>query len=297
MSHQRGGRSANSKISDYLAKEYWPQSDFEKFLHMGQVMQGDAIKIAVEAHRRDMPFCQGSLFWQHNDCWPVASWSSRDYYGRWKAQHYFARHFFDKYLISAYQSDGRMRVYVVSDNQSNAKAELKVEVMTLTGKVVKSYQKAIVVPANTSTIMLDEATEVMLAGEKGENLVIASSLKVGDRLYTNNHYFVKQGALNFPACNITTKVEKCDDGVAVTVSSDNFARAVYLAVEGIDNHFEDNYFDLLPGASRTIKVKTSLSAEEFAKQLKVMHLGGCKEAKAKGKATKIENDEEVHFVS
>ena len=103
--------------------------------------------------------------------------------------------------------------------------------------------------------------------------------------------------MNFPACNITTKVEKCDGGVAVTVSSDNFARAVYLAVEGIDNFFEDNYFDLLPGASRTVKVKTNLSAEEFEKQLKVMHLGGCKESKGKSQGTKIANDEEVHFVS
>ena len=297
MSHQRGGRSANSKINDYLTKEYWPQSDFEKFLYMGQVMQGDAIKIAVEAHRRDMPFCQGSLFWQHNDCWPVASWSSRDYYGRWKAQHYFARYFFDEYLLSAYNSEGRLRVYVVSDNQSDTKAEFSVQILSLTGKLIKEVRKAVVVPANTSTIMLDEATEAVLSGEKGENVVIASSLKVGDKLYTNNNYFVKQGLLAFPACNITTKVERCDDGVAVTVSSDNFARAVYLAVEGIDNFFEDNYFDLLPGASRTIKVKTSLSAEEFAKQLKVEHLGNCKESKGDNRKTKIANDEEVHFVS
>ena len=169
--------------------------------------------------------------------------------------------------------------------------------MTLAGKVVKEYRKAVVVLANTSTIMLDEATEVMLAGEKAENVVIASSLKVGDKIYTNNNYFVKQGALNLPACNITAKVEKCDGGVAVTVSSDNFARAVYLAIEGIDNFFEDNYFDLLPGASRTVKVKTTLSVEEFKKQLKIMHLGGCKESKGEGKKHKIDSNEEVFFVS
>ena len=276
MAHQRGGRSANGKINDYLTKEYWAQSDFEKFLYMGQVMQGDAIKIAVEAHRRNMPYCQGSLYWQHNDCWPVASWSSRDYYGRWKAQHYFARYFFDKYLLSAFPRDGRLKVFVVSDNQAPTKAELKVEVLSLTGKVVKSISKQVVVPANTSTVMIDEAIETMLGGEKAENLVIASSLKVGNKLYTNNNYFVKQGELNFPACNITTKVEKCDEGVAVTVSTDNFARAVYLAIEDTENFFEDNFFDLLPGTSRTIKVKTSLSAEAFEKQLKVEHLGDCK---------------------
>jgi beta-mannosidase len=246
------------------------------FVYMNHVLQGDAIKTAMEAHRRDKPYCWGSLFWQHNDCWPVASWASRDYYGRWKAQHYFARYFFDKYLLSAYNSEGRLRVYVVSDNQSNTKADLEVKVVTLTGKVVNSYRKSVVVPANTSTIMLDESTETILEGEKAENVVIVSSLKVGEKLYTNNNFLVKQGALNFPACNITTKVEKCDGGVAVSVSSDNFARAVYLSIEDNDNFFEDNYFNILPGTSRTIKVKTKLSAEAFEKQLKVEHLGNCK---------------------
>ena len=297
MSHQRGGRSANSKISEYLSKEYWPQNDFEKFLYMGQVMQGDAIKIAVEAHRRDMPFCQGSLFWQHNDCWPVASWSSRDYYGRWKAQHYFARNFFEKYLLSAYNNEGRLRVYVASDSQTNTKAEFKVEVITLTGKIVKSYSKSVVVPANTSTVMLDETTEAMLSGEKAEDVMIVSSLKVGDKRYYSHNYFVKQSELNFPACNIATKVESCDGGVAVTVSSDNFARAVYLSIEDYNNFFEDNYFDLLPGTSRTVKVKTNLSVDEFKKQLKVMHLGGCKESKGESKQLKIDGNEEVFFVS
>ena len=67
---------------------------------MNQVLQGDAIKTAIEAHRRDRPYCMGTLFWQHNDCWPVASWASRDYYGHWKAQHYFARKAFDDLLVS-----------------------------------------------------------------------------------------------------------------------------------------------------------------------------------------------------
>ena len=92
-------------------------------------------------------------------------------------------------------------------------------------------------------------------------------------------------------------MEKCDGGVAVTISSDNFARAVYLSIDDIDNFFEDNYFDLLPGASRTIKVKTNLSVEEFKKQLKVIHLGGCKESKGEGKKLNIDGNEEVFFVS
>ena len=276
MSHQRGGRSANSKINDYMKQEYWEQTDFEKFIYMGQVLQGDAIKMAVEAHRRDMPFCQGSLFWQHNDCWPVASWASRDYYGRWKAQHYFALNYFDKYLLSAYNRDGRLRVYVVSDNQNNVKAEFEVKVMTLTGRVVTQYNKKVTVPANTSTVLYDEATEKVLNGAKAEDLVIVSSLRIGDKVYSNNNYFVKQGALNFPKANVKADVAKTATGVEVTLSTDNFARAVYMSVEDIDNFFENNYIDLLPNSTCKVAVKTSLSVEEFKRQLKIEHLGNCR---------------------
>lgn len=276
MSHQRGGVKANGKIKKYLESEYWPQPDFRKFLYMGQVMQGDAIKIAVEAHRRDMPFCQGSLFWQHNDCWPVASWSSRDYYGRWKAQHYFARHFFDRYLLSAYNRDGRLRVFAVSDNQEDVKADLEVKMMTFTGEVVNSYKRRITLPANTSTVVYDEPTEKALAGAKAEDLVIVSSLRIGGKLYTNNNYFIKQRELNFPKANVTADVVKCNGGVEVRLSTDNFARAVYLSIDDTDNFFEDNYFDMLPGESRMVRVHTMLSPDEFAKQLQIIHLAQTK---------------------
>ena len=276
MSHQRGGTKANGKINDYMKQEYWEQTDFEKFLYIGQVMQGDAVKIAVEAHRRDMPFCQGSLFWQHNDCWPVASWASRDYYGRWKAQHYFARRFFDRYMLSAYNRDGRLRVFAVSDNQRAVKADLEIKIMTLTGKIIKQHCKSITLPANTSTVVYDISTEEALAGAKAEDLVIVSSLSIDGKRYSNNNFFVKQGALNFPQAKIKTKVVKCEGGVNVALTTDHFARAVYLAIDDIDNFFEDNYFDLLPGEERTIRVATSLTAEEFAKQLRIIHLAEAK---------------------
>ena len=69
MSHQRAGINANKKIETYLIDEFGKPHDFQSFLYMNQLLQGEAIKMAIEAHRRDMPFCMGTLFWQHNDCW------------------------------------------------------------------------------------------------------------------------------------------------------------------------------------------------------------------------------------
>lgn len=115
ISHQRGGAHANELIETYLLNEYRKPRDFEAFLYMNHVLQGDAIKTAIEAHRRDMPYCMGTLFWQHNDCWPVSSWASRDYYGRWKAQHYFTRKAYRDILVSPIADEsGILKVQVVA---------------------------------------------------------------------------------------------------------------------------------------------------------------------------------------
>ena len=272
MSHQRGGSKANKRINKYLEDNYWQAKNFPEFCYMTQVLQGDAIKLAVEAHRRDMPFCQGSLFWQHNDCWPVASWASRDYYGRWKAQHYFARHFFDKYMVTAYPRDGRLKVFVVSDSQTAQTGELNLRIVTLDGEVVKEISKRVKVAANTSTIFINESIDSLLGSVKAEDVVIASTLTIGERSYSNTNFFVRQRYLNFPTTEVKVEVADTADGVEVTLSADKFARAVYLAVEDLESRFEDNFIDILPHSSRKIKVTTGLSAKEFGKQLKILHL-------------------------
>jgi beta-mannosidase len=104
QAHQRSS-IGNGTIKNYMQRDYKVPADFRQFLYVGQVLQAEGIKVAMEAHRSRMPYCMGSLFWQINDCWPVASWSSIDYYGRWKAQQYFAVKAFDKVLVSP-QIDG-----------------------------------------------------------------------------------------------------------------------------------------------------------------------------------------------
>ena len=88
-------------IEDYIHNEYGEPKDFAKFLYASQLLQGDAMRTAIESHRRNMPHCMGSLLWQHNDCRPVASWATRDYYGQWKAAHYMVRKAFEPLISSA----------------------------------------------------------------------------------------------------------------------------------------------------------------------------------------------------
>lgn len=145
MAHQRGGDFANMRIRQYLEDEYWPARDFRTFLYMSHVLQGDAIKTAIEAHRRDKPYCWGSLFWQHNDCWPVASWASRDWYGRWKAQHYFARPAFDDILVSPLAEGNTLNVRLVSDRRKTVRGKLRITVMDMDGALLSENTRSLTV--------------------------------------------------------------------------------------------------------------------------------------------------------
>ena len=271
--HQRAGTYANNLIEEYLLNEYQKPKDFESFLYMNQVLQGDAIKIAMEAHRRNMPYCMGTLFWQHNDCWPVASWSSRDYYGRWKAQHYFAREAYKDVLVSPIAKDDKLDIYIVSDRLTESKGTLNLKIIKLDGHIIGSRKLNITIPKNTSKNVFTASVNDLLKGTAKNDVVIHAELTDNKgNIYKNNYFLLQQKNINFPQANISKTVKPVNEGYEVSLSSDNFARAVFMSVEGIDNFFENNYFDILPGQVTVVKVKTSLSRPEFEKQLKVVSL-------------------------
>lgn len=274
MSHQRGGAHANGLIETYLLNEYRQPKNFPAFLYMNHVLQGDAIKTAIEAHRRDMPYCMGTLFWQHNDCWPVASWASRDYYGRWKAQHYYSREAFRDLLVSPIAEDGKLNVYVVSDRLAPCRATLEVKVMKLTGETVNSFRKQVKVAENASSKLFSVALNEALKGVPQADVFIHAELltEKGTPAYTNNYFLVKQKEVNYPKATIARSIRPVTGGYEVTLSSDHFARAVFLATGDAESTFTNNYFNILPGATVTVTVSTTLPQATFEKQLQVVSL-------------------------
>jgi beta-mannosidase len=240
---------------------------------MNQVLQGDAVKIAMESHRRDMPYCMGTLFWQHNDCWPVASWSSRDYYGRWKAQHYFAREAYRDVLVSPIAKGDTLDIYIVSDRLNESKGTLSVKIMKLDGTIVGEKKLNVTIPENTSKNVFTASVNSLLKGTaKGDVVVHAKLADSAGKIYKNNYFLLQQKNINYLRANIRKSVKPVDGGYEVTLSTDNFARAVFMSIDGIDNFFGNNYFDILPGQTESVMVKTSLSQPEFEKQLKIVSL-------------------------
>jgi beta-mannosidase len=274
MAHQRAGSYANARIADYLQREYRLPWRFEDFLYMSQVLQGDAVKTAIEAHRRSMPYCMGTLFWQHNDCWPVASWSSRDYYGRWKAQHYFAKKAYRDILLSPIViGDSMLAIAVVSDRTIPADGILKLTLINLHGDKINELSKPIKVPANTSSIQWQQNTAAFLKhAAKNEVVLLASFTDKSGAAYDNRYFFDLHKNIDFPQPNIRRMVKPSADGVEVMLESGKYARAVYLSIEGVDNFFSDNYFDMLPHQHVVVSLRTTLTAAEVDRQLKIRSL-------------------------
>lgn len=270
MSHQRGGDHANGLIETYLLNEYKKPRDFRAFLYMNHVLQGDAIKTAIESHRRQMPYNMGTLFWQHNDCWPVASWASRDYYGRWKAQHYYVRKAYDDILISSVVEGDDLKVYAVSDRLENTSGRLQLQVCQFDGTVVHHWGKSVGISGNDSRVCFSAPLAKLLEGaDRGTVYVRVDYTDKSGRVYHNNYCLGKQKDMDYPKVDLQTEVRSIEGGYEVMVSADKFARAVCLSVADNESVYSDNYFDVQPKSSVQVQVRTRLSAEAFNGSLRL----------------------------
>lgn len=305
MAHQNAGTYANHRIEEYMSRDYRVPSDFKTFLYVGQVLQADAVKMGMEAFRRDRPFCMGGIVWQLNDCWPVASWSSRDYYGRWKALHYVTKKAYDDVLVSPRVKDEDARAQenrqvaalpgqedtgvkqsadvalsrkvlelkLVNDRRSALSGTVRLQTVTVGGRVVHDEKRKLRVPANTAIDVKTWRVADILGGEKPENVVFYITYETGGKTYYNIAYPVRQKDMAYVKADIKSSIRPAGNGYDVTLSTDVFARAVFLKIKGIDNFFSDNYFDMMPGTSRTVHVRTSKDFDTFRSELEIVSLG------------------------
>jgi beta-mannosidase len=221
-----------------------------------------------------MPQNMGSLYWQANDCWPVASWSSMDYFGRWKALMYYTKRFYAPTLVSVHPEDGKMNFYVVSDSPQTKQAELTVDLLDLDGKRLSTKRVNLTVEPLQGKSYLYIPIPELLNGADEKNVVLIADLNIGgETVSTNQYYFKPFKELAFSRPKIKTEVVPGPRGFIVTLSSDKVARAVYLS--GFkDGFFADNFFDLIPGMPVKVEYRNDakMSIDEFRNALKVRSL-------------------------
>src|SRR5512146_1992939 len=243
--HQKNA-GGNERIRTYLLREYHEPKDFESFIYVSQVLQAEAIKVGAEHLRRQRPRVMGSLYWQLNDCWPVASWASIDYYGRWKALQYYARRFYNDLLVSPFEVDGIISAFVVSDKLQAMPAELRVRVMDFSGKQIFENKQTISVPELSSKLYATFKREDLLKGTDAQHAFAAFDLSVGGKVVSRNlMMFDITRNLALPVPKIQSEIAGGDGEYSLKLQSAVLARHVYLSFGDADVTLSDNYFDLL----------------------------------------------------
>jgi len=275
--HQRSG-IGNTVIMQYMLEWFRMPKDFDASLWAGQILQGMGIKYAVEHWRRNMPRSMGALYWQLNDCWPVASWASIDYHGRWKALHYMAAKFYAPVMVSAVEDGkkGTVDVFVTSDEGEQSKGKLVWTLITPAGKTIVSDSEAVDIPVRKTTrvVRLDLADP--LAEYGADELMLFLELSVGGRVVSTNFASFakpKRMALQPPklAADITPIGE---EAFMVTLRSDVPALWAWLELTGTDARMSDNFVHVYPGAAEEIVVcpAKKLTEAQFLKKLKIRSL-------------------------
>ncbi|WP_018336741.1 beta-mannosidase [Butyricimonas synergistica] len=272
-SHQRS-YIGNGRILDYMKMYYRVPEDFEQFIYMTHVLQGLSTKMAIEAHRRNMPYCMGSLVWQLNDCWSVASWSTTDYYHKWKAAHYMIRDCFKEVIVAPKWRNDSLLVYAVSDRLRPMNAELCIEVMDFSGKIICMEKSDVEIPANTSTVLAGTKCSSLLRGLTGADVLAVIRLtSEGQVVDEKNMYFEYHKDLNLPKDpGLSIRVQEEGKDKYILVTANELACNVMFALPGGMAFFSDNYIDILPGRTYKIKVKTELSLAEIERQIKYRYL-------------------------
>jgi beta-mannosidase len=271
MAHQRHPRG-NQLIREYMLREYPEPKDFESFLYVSQVLQAEGIKIGAEHLRRIMPHNMGSLFWQLNDCWPVASWSSIDYTGRWKALQYYARRFYSEVLVSPHEENGNIKMFVISDRLRPVAAQLHLSLLDFEGNKLWEQQQDIEIAALSSRSYLTVPINTLMAGKDPRRVFLFTEVFVGGKsVSSNKHFFGAYKYLSLPRPQINFDIVPVRSGFKVTLSADKFARAVYLSVPDYAGFFADNYFDLIPGQKVEVQFRTgaAIRLSDFRSKFKI----------------------------
>jgi beta-mannosidase len=276
MEHHQKNPGGNTRITENMARYFRIPEGFDSFVYLSQVQQGLAIKTAVEHFRRLRPICMGALYWQLNDMWPVCSWASLEYGGKWKLLHYMTKRFFAPVLVSTEQKEnGTVEIWGSSDLTSSATGTLAVRIVDFKGKTLKRIQARVSLPKLSSrrlkVLRVEELTDDPAAA------FLEVELSAGGHRSANTHFFAlyKQCELGRP--KITARVKAVKDGLQVALSTDRPAFFVSLDAGGFRGEFDDNAFTLLPGKARTLlfrPAKSPADAARFKQALKIRHLRG-----------------------
>jgi len=250
----------NERLMKYVDYEFGAPAakDFADFVYLSQVAQAEGIELAALHHRASRPFTMGSLYWQLNDVWPGASWSSVDWFGRWKALQFHARRFYAPVAVAALRDPGagKTAVSLLNDRTQPVHGELRVRVMTLDGKTtLRDERRPVELAPLAATLVANYADAELLAGsDPGYTVAVFELQADGEPASRGVVYFKAAKDMSWPDPGLRAQWRRDGGGDALELRATAFARAVWVDFGAIDVELSDNAFTLLPGESVVLRV-------------------------------------------
>ncbi|NLG16437.1 MAG: glycoside hydrolase family 2 protein [Fibrobacter sp.] len=288
-SHQKHP-AGNLIMIEYISRLYRFPKDYSSLSYLSQLNQAYCMKTAVEHFRRNMPRVMGALYWQLNDCWPVASWSSIEYGGRWKALHYHARRFFSPVIICAHvpgdeypgklnrivNTISEVNVYTVNDSPAGFDGRLGWALYNIDSGILeqKEYNVKLSFGESVKHKTLVFSEQIMKHGRS--KLFLRLYLKRDDELISQNTvFFTAPRFIDLPMNKIQRDIQMTDDlSFILTLKSSHFHHQVNFDLKGVSYRADDNFFDLYPEIPYSISVKLNrkLSKDVILRKLEVKSL-------------------------
>lgn len=260
-------QGGNKKIFNYIAENYLYPSSFENVIYASQLNQAEAIRYGVEHFRRNRGICMGSIYWQLNDCWPVASWSSVDCFGRYKALHYAARKFYAPIAGGLFREDGYVTFNIANETMKDFHGFVKMRTIARDFSVIREEGYEVTVPSLSSKDVC-KMSEEFVTDVYGELVVAEIYDAFGSLVTTRCQLFTKEKYFKWENPNLRAEIRDIDGGIEITVTADSFAKAVEIDFESADIILSDNYFDITRG-SVTVTAKTGISAAQLRGELRL----------------------------
>lgn len=262
-----GDINGNMKIMMNMSGEFDLPNNLDDIVYISQVFQGETIRCAVEHFRRNRGRCMGSTYWQVNDNWPVSSWSSIDYYGRWKALHYMVKRFYASALVSGYEKGTKGFIHVSNESRTDLKGTLNYQIRHIDRGVLEDYSIPVLLEACTSREMAVVDVKKYINDYGDDRKVYLSFQLWEDKnneevcVSSDSILFVAHKHFAFKKADIKYEVFEDDKGFGLRLTANTFAKSVGVLFNCFDAILSDNYIDILPNETvelRVIKVKNGV---------------------------------------
>lgn len=262
--------NGNEMMLNYIKKYYKDPKNFASYAYLSQVMQAEGMKYAVEAHRGNMSRCMGSLYWQINDCWPTMSWASVDYFGRWKASHYFVKNAYKPMLVIPMKKENNLQIVVANDNLQNEPVSIILTLFNFDGSQLWTKEFSSEISANTSKSYFSIPENELLSKGPSDKMVLSARLVKNGKAESENLFYFKdckELTLEKPEI-VKNIVRKGESAFEITLSTNKLAKNVALFTSKTEGFFSENFFDMIPG--KEYKIIFTGKAENLKDELEVM---------------------------